>query len=83
MGSIVLGQVYKDSITGFEGVAIARTDWIYGCQRVTLQPQKLKEDGGVQKSEVFDVGQLVGVDPNDLPPAGPRANPARNPDAVR
>jgi len=41
---IKLGIRVKDSITGYEGVAIARTDWLYGCVRITIQGD-LDKDG--------------------------------------
>ena len=42
---IELGDTAKDSITGFSGVVIATTFWLHGCERLTLQPQKLDKDG--------------------------------------
>ena len=34
---VKLGKQYKDSISGFEGVAISRTEYLYGCVRVGLE----------------------------------------------
>lgn len=34
---ITLGAVYKDSVTGVQGVAITKTQCLTGCDRVTLQ----------------------------------------------
>lgn len=28
-----LGDRVKDQVTGFEGIAIARTEWLFGCPR--------------------------------------------------
>ncbi len=32
-----LGEKYRDSITGFEGAAVSRTEYLYGCVRVGLE----------------------------------------------
>lgn len=53
-----LGDLARDSITGFEGVVIGITDWLYNCERVVIQPQKLK-DGKVIGDESFDIGQCL------------------------
>ena len=55
---IHLGDVAMDTITGFQGVAIARTEWLYGCRRITLQPQAL-HDGKPIDSHTFDEPQCV------------------------
>jgi len=57
---IKLGDVARDSITGFEGVVIARTEWLFGCVRYSLQPQAL-HDGKPIESQTFDEEQLVWV----------------------
>lgn len=55
--SLNLGDVVKDTITGFKGVIVARTDWLNGCVRMTVQPSKL-EAGKIVDSVTFDVEQL-------------------------
>ena len=59
---IELGDVARDRLTGLEGVVVATTEWLYGCRRVTLQPQTLKE-GKPLDSQTFDEPQveLVGA----------------------
>lgn len=56
-GQIELGDEAKDQITGFSGVVIAITNWLAGCQRVSVQPRELK-DGKPIESVTFDVEQL-------------------------
>ena len=34
---ILLGSKVKDSITGFEGVAVGRTEFLYGCIRIGIE----------------------------------------------
>lgn len=53
-----LGDTLRDTVTKFEGVAMARTQWFNGCLRYQLQPPKLK-DGKMLDQEVFDEQQLV------------------------
>ena len=43
---VELGIQYVDSITGFEGVAVSRTEYLYGCVRVGLE-------GHIKPGEVF------------------------------
>lgn len=40
---IELGSRVKDRITGLRGILIARTDWLYQCRRVAIQPEGLHD----------------------------------------
>ena len=51
---INLGSKVKDSISGFEGVAFERQDFMYGCARIVIEPCELNTDGSVRDSQVFD-----------------------------
>ena len=62
------GDTVKDTVTGFTGVAICRTEWLNGCVRIGIQPQKLK-DGRPVESDTIDETQL------ELVKAGPRHGP--------
>lgn len=59
-GRIHLGDEVKDTITGFQGIAIGVTEWLHGCRRVTVQPRKLN-DGKVADTYTFDEPQLAFV----------------------
>jgi hypothetical protein len=50
-GMAHLGDRVRDKITGIEGVVIARTEWLYGCLRVSVQPSST--DG--KQPDVFTV----------------------------
>jgi hypothetical protein len=54
---IVLGTIVKDKITGFTGMAVARTVYLTGCARVSVQATEL-HDGKPQEWVAFDEGQL-------------------------
>jgi hypothetical protein len=53
-----LGQKAKDKITGFEGILTARVQFLTGCNRYSIQPQKL-HDGKRLEGEYFDEDQIV------------------------
>jgi hypothetical protein len=78
--AVELGDVAKDTITGFTGVVIAKTKWLHGCERVTLQPEKL-QDGKPVDQQTFDVPQVVVVKAakhgGTRDTGGPRPEPAR------
>lgn len=56
MGSVQLGKSYKDSISGFEGIATVRTDLMGGRTFYTLTKQ-VNADGKVPR-ETFDFSRL-------------------------
>lgn len=59
-GTINLGSRARDTVTGFEGVVVARTEWLHGCARITIQPTELK-DGLPMESHTFDELQVETV----------------------
>lgn len=50
---IKLGDVVRDTITGFTGVAIGRSVWLYGCERIGIEPAELR-DGRPMDPVFFD-----------------------------
>lgn len=40
---IQLGTKVRDEVTGIEGMATARTTWVYGCERICVE--RLDKDG--------------------------------------
>lgn len=80
---ISLGDKVKDSITGFKGVAIARTIWLHGCARITVQADKLSKDGQIMDNQTFDEPQLIILKPKQAKvgsrkTGGPRPEPQRH-----
>jgi hypothetical protein len=53
-----LGDTVKDTVTGFTGVAVARTAWLMSCDRIYVQPP-VNKDGEHSKAQEFDLKQLV------------------------
>lgn len=58
---IQLGSKVRDSITGFVGIAVARSVWLWDCARIGVQPQELK-DGKPCEEIWFDESRLEVVD---------------------
>ncbi len=72
---IELGAKVTDSMTGFEGVVIARVEYLNGCVSLEVQPESLGKEGSPLKPEWFDEQRLdaeskvtVGG-PGDTPPS--------------
>jgi len=47
----------KDLVTGFKGIAVARSEFLYGCTRIAVQPEVDKE-GKIAYPSWFDEPQL-------------------------
>lgn len=46
-----MNVVAKDSVSGFEGVIIARNAHLFGCAQYGLAPQELSSDGSPKRTE--------------------------------
>ena len=55
---IKLGSRVQDIYTGFEGMAVAKTEWLNGCVRIGIQPTELDKDGKIQEEVWFDEQQV-------------------------
>lgn len=53
---IELGDIVQDLVTGFKGMAVARTKWITGCDRITVCPEHTV--GKDIATEAFDESML-------------------------
>lgn len=54
---IELGAKVTDKITGYTGLVIARTEWLYSCKRYVVQAREMK-DGKPVESINCDEDQL-------------------------
>lgn len=59
--AVKLGDKVKDTVTGFQGIAVARTTWLHGCDRINVQPVELDKDKKPLEAVVFDEKQLIVV----------------------
>lgn len=70
---IELGQKVKDSITGFEGIAVAKAIYLNGCISYQVKSKKLR-NGRTIEAEWFDEQRLTcgskakAGGPQDRPP---------------
>lgn len=58
---IKLGSRVKDSLTGFTGIATGRTEWMFGCARISIEPEELK-DGKPIEMAWFDEQRVVVIE---------------------
>lgn len=59
--SIKLGSRVRDTLSELEGIVIARTEWLYGCVRLSVQPNGNK-DGKPFEAFAIDEPQAVLVE---------------------
>lgn len=82
-----LGDIVRDTLTGFTGVIVIRSEYLNGCYRMGVQPSKLDKDGKVPESIYFDVEQLELVKAKAHAPSsrsgGPCDAPKRAPNPRR
>lgn len=64
---VELGERYRDRVTGFEGVATSRTEFLQGCFRVGLE--RLNDKGDALVALSFDEPNLEKIEPVDDAPA--------------
>jgi hypothetical protein len=85
---IRLGCEVKDTVTGFQGIATAKIEYLYGCIWFEVESQQL-QDGKPIEGIFFDEKRLVEVDspadaesPQKSPPergGGPQPKGPRRP----
>lgn len=56
--TIELGDLVRDTISGFKGIAVGRTKWLFGCDRITIHPQGITKDGKTFDTQSFNEPQL-------------------------
>lgn len=57
-----MNVVAKDTISGFQGVIIARNAHLFGCAQYGLAPQELASDGSPKKTDYFDESRIEILD---------------------
>lgn len=55
---IALGDKVKDRISGREGIATGRAEYLYGCVQVLLSPLGVKKDGSPHEACWYDEDRL-------------------------
>lgn len=92
MEEIELGDRVQDRISKQKGIIIGVTEWLYGCVRVTIQPEEVKDGKPVEgfsidlpQCELLKKGVVTPQEKLDeVPkekkakgPGGPRSNASR------
>lgn len=59
MFTINLGDRVKDPVSGFNGIAVQATEYLNGCRRIGVQPEKVDTKTGKPfEYQYFDEPQL-------------------------
>lgn len=79
--TIELGEKVKDRITGFEGIAISRVEYLNGCVQYCVKPFKYStREGKMLEGEYIDEGQLVNIGNGEVMDVGQRKRGGVMPD---
>lgn len=62
MKHIALGSTVRDAVTGFQGVATGRFEYLNGCIRYMVECPP-KDEGGKPEELIFDEERLEQVEP--------------------
>jgi hypothetical protein len=57
MDKINLGDEVKHKYSGVKGIAVSRTTYLSGCDRISIQP-KVKKDGSLGDAYSFDEPEI-------------------------
>lgn len=60
-----MNVVAKDTVSGYQGVIIARNAHLFGCAQYGLAPQELSSDGSPRKTEFFDETRIEVLDKSE------------------
>ena len=81
---IKLGEKVRDRVTGFYGIAVCRTVYLFGFAKIGVQPQSFGKDGKTQEQEFFDEAALErisdGIVPSLPKPVEPETKAPGGPD---
>lgn len=82
-----LGAKVKCKTTGYKGIIIGRTEWLYGCRRYTVQSQEMKDGKPVDAMSFDEDGLQLLKDVKEIhevkKTGGPRPDAARRADVRR
>lgn len=79
---IELGREVQDKVTGFKGIAVAKTTYLQGCSRILVQP-KTNKDNTIPDAVAFDEPDLEVIGDGILPKPKPEKNGGPRPMATR
>jgi hypothetical protein len=80
---IKLGSLVKDSITGFTGIAVGRTEFAFGCIHIRIQAKGLTKEGDPIPLQSFDDQRIEVLAPPTQTWAEPAPTPVKLGNVVR
>ena len=85
---VKLGDKVKERVTGMEGIVVTHAEWLYGCNRFAVEPEKLKEDGSLHDATWFDEQRVQLVEEKEKPitkneTSGRTGGPQNDPKSTR
>ncbi len=79
---IKLGQKVRDKITGFEGIATSKVEYINGCIQFCIRP-KIDKDGKMVDGEYIDIAQIEAIEERKTKKVKPSGGGTRNKPGVK
>lgn len=58
-----LGATARCKISGYVGIVVCRSEWLYGCNHYVLQAVGLDDKGGPRPSRAVDEQGMVVIEP--------------------
>ena len=74
-----LGQMGRDKITGYEGIVMAKSQYLTGCDMILLAPVTLDKEGKRKEGEWFDDVRVEPIGTSVLELRKPTAAPVEKP----
>ena len=81
-----LGSTAKDKVTGYKGIIIGRSEWLYGCRRYTVQSSELDKGSPIAAIGLDEeaVEIIKAAKPAKIADTGgPQPEPQRHREATR
>ena len=74
---IKLGDRVREDISGYEGVVVARSEYLWGCVTYWVKAEGLDKDGKPHEGEWFDAERLTPVRAPSKPLGSVTGGPCR------
>ena len=84
---IELGDRVKDKISGLKGIVVGISNYLYGCRRISIQPEESKDGKPAEWFTIdepqVDVVEKAAINGRETPTHGPRESILHRKDAAR
>lgn len=65
--TIALGSKVRDMISGFSGIAVAHSVYLYGCERILIEPDRLDDKGAMIEGQWIDEQRVEVTEQSERP----------------